>query len=405
MRDGKSSAKSVKEGRISNLVPANKALPQKTIAKKQRYTQSRTKVNHQTLKPGTNTGRSFVKLYETEAQCAAYCGFEDVADFRSFAASPYTLTFFNFLHPVRDKARRAQALTLLIQVKTFDLHWISDETPESKYPANYHRVKPHYQLAFISVKMKRAIEKVLFTDADVEAPRSEFEQLTGRKMPAPPALERLKMPKLGPFDGETDIEPYNRIMNILLYVRLSTNNSNWKHRFGNTDWALSRKLRQSDLPDWMREPPDQPTNTSPVEEVRTTEVQIRWAWQDDEQEQQAYLAYAEEAHKTMFFEGQPRTTTVTVTLDSRMCVEQLRDAIRIAFDVSNTEANLADVWLEDDELILLTQAEYGEWESVKTSVLDGSRKALFAIMLRKRERHECVFEFDGPPLSYMPSSV
>jgi hypothetical protein len=107
----------------------------------------------------------------------------------------------------------------------------------------------------------------------------------------------------------------------------------------------------------------------------------------------------------MFFEGQPRTTTVTVTLDSRMTVEEFRDAIRIAFDVSNTGAQLVEVWLEDDEPVLLSEAEYDEWTSMKTFLVDGSSKGLFAIMLRQREPCECVFEYDGPPLSYMPSSI
>lgn len=399
MRESKASAKSSKKGQFPNQMPTDKARPQKTIAKKQRYTQSRPKANHQTLRPGTTKGKSFVNLYKSEAQCAAYCGFEDVADFRSFAASPYTLTFLNLLHPVRDTARRAYALDLLIQIADFDGHWISDETPESKYPAEEHHTNPHYQLAMISVQMKIAIEKALFTDADVEAPKSHFEQLTGRKMPAPPTLERLKMLNLGPFDGEKHIEPYNRIMHILWYVRLSTNNSNWKNRFGSTGWASSKKLRQSDLPDWMRKQPDQPTGTSPGNEVSSTEVQVRWAWQEEEEVQDSYLTYAKEAHQNVFFEGQPRTTTVTVTLDSRMSVQQFRDAIRVAFDTVTVEAQLVEVWSEDDESLLLSQADYRRWTSMKTSVIDGSLKALFAIMLCKRDPAEAVFEYRGPPLS------
>lgn len=43
---------------------------------------------------------------------------------------------------------------------------------------------------------------------------------------------------LGIFEGETDVEAYNLIMNILLYVRLSTNSSNWKKWLGNTGWAF-----------------------------------------------------------------------------------------------------------------------------------------------------------------------
>jgi hypothetical protein len=149
----------------------------------------------------------------------------------------------------------------------------------------------------------------------------------------------------------------------------------------------------------MREQPDQPTVTSPGDKISSTEVQVRWVWQEEEEEQDSYLTYAKETHPDVFFEGQPRTTTVTVTLDSRMSVEQFRDAIRVAFDTVTMEAQLLEVWSEDDESLLLSLADYRRWTSMKTSVIDGSLKALFAIMLCKRNLAEAVFEYHGPPLS------
>lgn len=90
---------------------------------------------------------------------------------------------------------------------------------------------------------------------------------------------------------------------------------------------------------------------------------------------------------------------VTVTLDSRMFVQQFRDAICIAFHRFNTEAQLVEVWSEDDESLLLSQADFRRWTSMKTSLMDGSLRALSTIMLRKREPCEAVFEYRGPLLS------
>ena len=107
----------------------------------------------------------------------------------------------------------------------------------------------------------------------------------------------------------------------------------------------------------MREQPDQPMDTSPGDEVSSTEVQVRWTWQEEEEKQESYLTYAKETHQNVFFEGQPRTTTVTLTLDSRMSVQEFRDAIRIAFDISHTEAQLVEAWSEDDESLFLSHKQ------------------------------------------------
>lgn len=64
---------------------------------------------------------------------------------------------------------------------------------------------------------------------------------------------------------------------------------------------------------------------------------------------ESYLTEAKETHWNVFFEGRPWTATVTVTLDSGMSVQQFRDAICIVFDRFNTEAQLVEVWSEDDK--------------------------------------------------------
>lgn len=98
----------------------------------------------------------------------------------------------------------------------------------------------------------------------------------------------------------------------------------------------------------------------------------------------------------MFFRRKPKVTTVTVTLDSRITVEQFRDAIRVAFNTPNTSAQLIEVFHQVEGSLLLSQAD---WNSVKASLLEGKLKALFGIMLRRRQAHEAVFKYDGPPLS------
>jgi len=87
-------------------------------------------------------------------------------------------------------------------------------------------MNPHFQLAFIAVKIRTSMEKALFKDADRAVARHRFKELTSLTMPTPPPLKGMKMPDLGPFNGETAIEPYNRIMKIMLYVHFSTNKLN-----------------------------------------------------------------------------------------------------------------------------------------------------------------------------------
>jgi len=117
--EGTTAAKSSREKRHPNQAPAKKARSEKTRVKKQRFTSDRSKADKQVLKPGGTEGKSYVKLYELEAKCAAYCGFKDVAELRIFALSPYALTFVNLLHPVRNLAQRSDALQLLKDIQDF----------------------------------------------------------------------------------------------------------------------------------------------------------------------------------------------------------------------------------------------------------------------------------------------
>lgn len=296
-------------------------------------------------------------------------------------------------------------MSLLLDIKDFDSTWVSDKLPEELYPVGEHELNAHYQMGYITVKACMSIQKALFTDEDGAAARQEFKELTTLELPTPPPIANLKFPKLGPFKDETSVEPYNRMLNILLYVQFSINKSTWPNRFGNTNWAMSRKLRANDLPDWMREHTgsqdsvdglaDEPLDAAQGPEAKPTNIEIVWAYQNDDEDQKAYLDFAKKKYKSMFLMGKPKRHRFSVSLDPRMTVEMFRDAIRIALDIQSTESQLIEVWQELDEIQLLSDAD---WDLLKPSLLDGRSKGLFSIMLRQREQHEGIFEYDGPPL-------
>ena len=383
------------------------ATPKKATPKKERFTSNRHKATREVRKPGDSSGKTYIKVYEYEGECAAYCGFTDVADFRAFVLNPYVLKFYNMLYPIIGSARRVNALQLLYDIKTFNEHWSGDDEPEQRYPADQHPVNVHYQMAYIAVKLVTSLQKGLFTENDARSARTTYKQLTGNTLPEPPALKNLTLPHFGPFDGETSVEPYNRALNVLLYIQFSNNKSNWKNRFGNKNWAASKKLRENDKPDWMRQHagsrdpvdglPDEPLPITEGDQqsLKPVDATVIWFYQAEDTPQKEYIDWAKQEHKELFVAGKPKKAKATVVLDPRMTREMFRDEVRVAFEMPATGAQIYEMWQEDEELTPLDDVD---WDELMQTLLETPSKALFNLLIQRREPQDSVFEYEGPPL-------
>ncbi|PVI04089.1 hypothetical protein DM02DRAFT_625202 [Periconia macrospinosa] len=202
-------------------------------------------------KPGDP--KSFVnKIWEGEGECAAYLGYSMVNDLRTFAMTPLVLRTFCRFEKLKGSHSLKKTLEVLQDLRN-DLK--TNQSPEIAYPLS-HSGKDNYRVACILVQFKEEVEKAHFdnikiTEADIEAACQEFE--TSRLLESVPRINQnteIRFPKFGPFPnlGEVELEAYNRLYALIRYLGHSASASNWKSRFGSSNWNHPISLGESHVP-------------------------------------------------------------------------------------------------------------------------------------------------------------
>lgn len=231
---------------------------------------SRVRRAHNTSKKKANTRkagvrqkiRTFEKFWETEGELASYLGYQDVAHLRRFAISPYCLWFYNLVQSDRAAVRRFKILNTIRDCAN---ELMTDDNPNDVYPERdgtegYKKTWANYRWALAVLQMQRSIVKGLsgsppFTQEDVMSTQQDLRESSGREIPHI-QLDAVKFPELGPRvqQGESDLEPANRCINLLNYVTYCCNNTVWRQRYGTQDWDASRYTSGNHILQWLRHP-------------------------------------------------------------------------------------------------------------------------------------------------------
>ncbi|KAF2015589.1 hypothetical protein BU24DRAFT_408794 [Aaosphaeria arxii CBS 175.79] len=300
--------------------------------------------------------RSFVKLDCSEGELTAYLGYTDVAQLRNFALSPYVLKFYNHLLEDDDPLRKYQVLELLRDRPGL---FTTDDKPSRVFPFQEDKKHIAHRQALSTAQMVRAIRKGDFSQAIVQTTHSRFEELTKRR-PPPINMADLRLPTLGPLKklGEDDLEAYNRAINLLRYIRYSTNNSVWPKRFGSQNWDNAITVKPSHIPVWMRPEKMVSSESAFLNDVGepTAEddqaglgksrlvVKMIWRLEAMDAESQAFREHIKEMDPEVSLPG----TMQLIHMEPSTTEAQFRDFIRQQYSMQEIKAEIDHVCLRVD---------------------------------------------------------
>ncbi|KAJ8115065.1 hypothetical protein OPT61_g3202 [Boeremia exigua] len=173
------------------------------------------------------TAGSFVtKIWEKEAECAAYLGYTRSKGYPGGLA--------------RLRGRTAD-----------------QQGRQHVYQADHNGVKAH-RVALVVAQARRSIENArsgadVYTSEEIEKMYAKFDEQEGRVCPRIDTAAELILPKLGPFTNlvECDLEAYTRTLAIIKYLQYSTR-APWDSRFGSQRWDQRLAVTQNHVPLWMQ---------------------------------------------------------------------------------------------------------------------------------------------------------
>ncbi|KAI7209678.1 hypothetical protein KC333_g8608 [Hortaea werneckii] len=225
--------------------------------------------------------KNFISVEQIEASLAAYLGYNDIADLRRFVSTHHFLKhWFNYsgkwssglhkkapLEQIRDRYLKNRK-------EDFPLHSLD------KYKVVE---KPVYTAKEALVRNKRLahvivifVEETSALDPEVLVNSEEQQEcitrLTagfGTMCTNPPDLsgETVKVPKLKTDFKESELEKFNRALNLLKYFSLMVNSrSRYKTRFESENWQESVRVEPVYVPMWMQD------LSNPPLEIQITEA-------------------------------------------------------------------------------------------------------------------------------------
>jgi hypothetical protein len=191
----------------------------------------------------------------------AYLGFPDRVDLRYFLLSHVFLEHF-LAYSANVKTQPGQ--TSLLQV--FNHNDLEDLLPsgniDKKYPTDvgdnatrtqnrlFRAAGYHYEL----VKAIRSFEgEALYDVARQKAVTKNIKQQMDLILPTFPRKPSFLIPKLGPLEGESKLEPFNRIICLFRFAKKMFTTSVFNAKLASRNVFKTSQPASSDYPPWMRE--------------------------------------------------------------------------------------------------------------------------------------------------------
>ncbi|KAL5372897.1 hypothetical protein DPSP01_013126 [Paraphaeosphaeria sporulosa] len=374
-------------------------------------TTRRRKTGFQEWKKGD--GKSFAKIEGPEATVAAYCGFNDIGDFRRFYTSDWVLPFYTAFLSYR-KHNRKQTMSLLNDAP-YDTYWATQENPAKVYPpdekfenAAKASSRMSYGAGLVAWQFLRQLRARVLSFDDSAKNQTNFTksttcQLPGEMSPYP----KEKLPDLGPKTDfhEHELEPLNRCLSLFAHMKYATSPSQWGPRFfGKTAWDAPLMIHQDFVPQWMvpadavtaPEAPDEFTASPKM--VQSRKVTVVWSFRSKNAKGIEFVEYVKENG-----EYENMSKKITVTMDEDMSGDEARDKIREGLGLESLKGQLETLALcaekEDDDCV---PALVDDWDPIRKVVFkypDQDPSLSFSCIIRLREDDEGLWESSEPPAS------
>ncbi|KAI6913343.1 hypothetical protein KC318_g1481 [Hortaea werneckii] len=223
----------------------------------------------ETLKAGRITEpKNFISVEQIEASLAAYLGYNDIADLRRFVSTHYFLKhWFNYSGKWSSGLHKKAPLE---QIRDRYLKNRKEDFPLDSLDKYKVVEKPVYTTKEALVRNKRLahviiifVEEMSALDPEVLVSAEEQQEcitrLTaefGTMCTNPPDLsgESVKVPKLKTDFKESELEKFNRALNLLKYFSLVVNSrSRFEKRFESENWQQSVRVEPVYVPMWMQD--------------------------------------------------------------------------------------------------------------------------------------------------------
>jgi hypothetical protein len=364
--------------------------------------------NDKPLEPGKEP-RSFIKVHKLEGTTATYARFHQRADFRRFVMSSRVLT--HYLHAFADRTNpkdgkpiQVRQRDVLEYIKDQSVEMQSEEDPRIFYPVQNDSVHAVQRMALSCVQMWRDIEQTAtgmrgFDQEEEDDARAQFVQFTKKNIPSLD-YTKIHVQSFGPFQdyGESELEPYNRCLTLLMYLNWSMSPQVWSRRFGSSDWDTESVISTDQVPHWMRpRDPSRQTATAPdfsddkepgkSKPMVTVRVQLHM-----KSKSPPHLSFLDkiadegiDGHLVTKSDVDIRPTTTAA---------EMRDLVRAKFKLQELKGQIDTLVILPSRTNILTST----WIAVQEELWEEpTEKLVLQMTLRLREVGETLFENEDVP--------
>ncbi|KAK4498218.1 hypothetical protein PRZ48_010875 [Zasmidium cellare] len=382
--------------------------------------------------------KSFCVVSHGEAACAAYLGYSDAADLRRFICSGDFLKHFH--RYAQEWASGVRASKVLEEIKNCFLDPDSDDYPLdaeevsktfSKFyphpmdPSEADAKKKNATLQEYRFRQKKSLAYILILMVDqigeggTECPydtstRDTYieklpEKLQHIKEMPDFSKERVRFPQLKTsFDGESELEPYNRALNLLRYAYFMFSTNVWPTRIAVMKPDLKMDFGDKYTPHWMRPKLSTDVTSVPETVIEAPEQEalskldfrlvLRTRWTEDEvenDEKEEFEALKDEIEipDSMPSSGDPRVHTKY----------QFRDTIRMDYKCIERGIRLCSVVIAIPVNGHMRDREVArsEWETVQADLNKCSEGTHIDVFIKLKKHDEFYgnneLESDVPP--------
>ncbi|KAI4687223.1 uncharacterized protein J4E84_005595 [Alternaria hordeiaustralica] len=212
--------------------------------------------NGKVLTPGKEP-KEFIKVHRVEGQVGSYAMFGRRDEFRKFVLSSLVLN--SYVNAFTDRGKiQVRQNHVLEYIRDCKEKMESEASPIDVYPVQNDDIHACQRMALACAQMRRQIEQAAsgqrpFDQEQENRAISAFKALTGKEVPE---FDRsnVSVKSFGPHTeyGESDLEPYSRVFNVLMYLNRSLSPTVWNTRFGTGNWDAEVHFVDANLPHWMR---------------------------------------------------------------------------------------------------------------------------------------------------------
>jgi hypothetical protein len=353
--------------------------------------------NENELQPGrAEDPMTFVQLHTTEGLVSIYTDYSRRDEFRKFAMSAWVLEpHVQAFTDRRQWQMRRDRVLPYIQRNVREMK--SDEKPIIKYPLRSDGLHVTQRTALAIVQMHRRLQDLgsnqpHYSQEDQDAAATQFQQLTG-KTPPRVDISSIKLKNFGPHTtfGEGPMEPFNRCLNVLMYVNFSLRFDHWKAKFESKKWDQPVIFTTGELPHWMCKREDRRImHQAPTSSTRwglsSPSFQVTVVWEINSIFQ---IRYAPELWQHIQNERRisDPVRTATVDLEPTTSAAEFHDKIRIQFSMALIGAQIATLHMRPTLVDMLD----AEWSTVRDALRSFPNPSV-CMALRKTEAGENIWE-------------